>query len=184
MGTRFIAWLLGAFLVTVVTLGGAGYAVTQFAVPAQRDMHRTEGYEFELAPGWLCERVGTEDLCEPPGGRPRAAIAIMTMKERGPQDTLEHYEAHLKTPQPVEGRNTVPGQTSDVQFVRREVFGNRQWVTALHSGSEVPNYETYYLATVTSYLGILVTMSVHKRQAPQYIGQLNEMMRTLRTYQR
>jgi hypothetical protein len=55
---------------------------------------------------------------------------------------------------------------------------------ALHSGSEIPHFDTYYLGTTTSLLGILVTMSVHKGHSAKYIGQMNEMMRTLTVYQR
>lgn len=45
-------------------------------------------------------------------------------------------------------------------------------------------FQSAYLATNTSYLGIVVTMSVEKNEADKYITQLNDMMRTLRVYQR
>ena len=70
-----------------------------------------------------------------------------------------------------------------MRYVRRRTFGTHEWVEALHSGSEIPNYDTYYLGTTTSNLGILVTMSVHKDSANQYIVELNDMIRTLNIYQ-
>ena len=44
---------------------------------------------------------------------------------------------------------------SEVRYVKHSVIAARDWVEALHSGSELSNYDTYYLATNTSYLGIV-----------------------------
>ena len=49
-----------------------------------------------------------------------------------------------------------------MRYVKRRKLGDREWVEALHVGSEIAAYHTYYLATTTSYLAILVTMSAHK----------------------
>ena len=59
-----------------------------------------------------------------------------------------------------------------------------EWVEALHSGSEIPNYDTYYFATNTSYLGILVTLSVNRNFSLQYVNRFREMIKTLHVYQR
>ena len=63
--------------------------------------------------------------------------------------------------------------------MKRHILGSAEWVEALHTGSEIPNYDTYYLGTTTSHLGILVTMSVEKDHEVTFIQQLNDMMRTL-----
>ena len=73
---------------------------------------------------------------------------------------------------------------SEVRYVKRRMLGAHEWVEALHLGAEVQNFETYYLATATSHLGILVTMSVHKDHSAAYIQQMNDMMSTLNIYQR
>jgi hypothetical protein len=54
----------------------------------------------------------------------------------------------------------------------------------MHSGSEIPNYDTYYFATVTSDLGILVTLSANRNVSGQYIDRFREMIKTLHVYQR
>jgi hypothetical protein len=71
-----------------------------------------------------------------------------------------------------------------MRSVKRQVVGDHEWVESLHSGSELPNYDTYYMATTTSNLGILVTMSVHKDSVDRYVAQLRDMIRTLIVYQR
>jgi len=89
----------------------------------------------------------------------------------------------LRQSQPVkhaDGSTTM----SEVRFVRRTTLGGKEWVEALHIGSELPNYHTYYLATTTSYLGIFVTMSVHQDHTDTFVGELTGMMATLVVYQR
>jgi hypothetical protein len=183
MGIRFFTALSVVFLLTVAVLGGAGYAVTRIAVPPPRELFRAAPFDFELAPGWWCELEGTEYVCNPGGKPPFAAIAVIAMKQRNDDDNLAAYEQHLKQAQQAgaAGKNTT--EMSQVPVGRRIIAGH-EWVEALLSGSEVPNYDTYYLCTNTSHLGILVTLSVHKDHAGQYIAQLQDMMGTLNIYQR
>ena len=84
----------------------------------------------------------------------------------------------------IDGAELATLRVSEIRYVRRRMIANHEWVEALHAGSEVPNYDTYYLATITSDLGVLVTMSVHKDHSDKYIGQLNDMIATLNIYQR
>jgi hypothetical protein len=68
--------------------------------------------------------------------------------------------------------------------VERIKLGHAEWVEALHRGSENANYYTYYLATNTSHLGILVTMSFHKEYESRYVRELKDTMSTLDIYQK
>ena len=183
-GARFVMALLVAFLATIIVLGGAGYAVTRIAVSPAPDVFRAAAFEFELAPGWWCELDGSEYVCSPPGNPPYAAIAIIAMKERNDQDNLKAYEDHLRQLQKPCGDSKTEGSPSEMRCVRRRIIGSHEWVEAFLAGPEVANFDTYYLGTNTAYLGILVTLSVHKDYSKQYIDQLNEMIRTLNIYQR
>jgi hypothetical protein len=186
MRSRFIVSFLTAFVLTLSVLGGLGWAVwtaARVTARAPGEQFLSSYFEFDLAPGWSCELDGTEYVCQPAGKPPFPAIAIIAMKERNNQDRLEDYETHLRTPQLVTMKN---GETrmSEVRFVKRTSLGGKQWVEALHAGSELPNFLTYYLATTTSALGILVTMSVHKDSVDKYRRQLDDMMSSLTVYQR
>lgn len=183
MGARFFISATAAFLATVAVLAIAAYAIIGLTVPQPRDPFRTGSFEFDLAPGWWCELDGTEYVCNPPGKPPYLAIAIIAIKERNAADNLNAYEAHLKQSQSLTDR-TGKITHSIVSYVRRVTLGHAQWVEALHIGSEIPNYDTYYLATNTSHLGILVTMSVNKDFEKSYTRQLTDMMSTLNLYQR
>ena len=182
MGSRFLTSFLVSFLMTVAVLAAGGLAITKATVRKPRDPFRTAAFEFDLATGWSCELDGTEYVCMPPGQEPRSAIAIIAMKERNKADNLQAYEEHLTKPQVnVVGGTSTPSQ---VKYVKRRTLGAREWVEALHLGSEIATFETYYLGTVTSNLGVLVTMSVREDHAAEYIQQLNGMMETLNVYQR
>jgi hypothetical protein len=184
VGSRFLISLLGAFFVTLAVLAGAGYLVAQIGVRAPRDPFRAGSFEFDLAPGWWCERESGTFVCTPPGAPPHAAIAIIAVKERSDQDSLERYEEHLRQAHPPAADANPGGKLSEVRYVKRVTLGHAQWIESLQAGSEIPNYDTYYLATVTSLLGILVTMSVERNLEDKYIQELSDMMKTLNVYQR
>jgi hypothetical protein len=184
MGARFLIALFASMLLSLAVLGGAGYAVSQLTVPAPREVVRTPSFEFELAPGWQCRREGAETSCYPTDKKPSAAVIIFAVKLRNKDDTLAAYRQHLETPQKRPDTDGSPGSLSTIRFVRQRELGGREWMEALHVDSELRNWETYYLATVTSFVAIVVTLSAHKDYTDRYIDQLRDMIKTLKTYER
>jgi hypothetical protein len=165
-------------LAALAILAGAGHAISTVDVRQPPDPFRAGSFEFDLAPGWWCVRVGVEYVCTPPTF-PRAAIVMIAIKNRNDQETLHSYEEHLSRPQTPAGDAKEIGEPSRPRYVKRRMLGSTEWVEALHTGSDVSNYDTYYLGTVTSRSSIWVTMSVHKYYEPTYISQLSKMMSTL-----
>lgn len=182
MNLRFLTSFVGTFLLTLAVLATSSYAIVHFTVHQPHVPYRTAVFEFDLAPAWSCEQEGAMHVCYPTGKKPYAATVIIALKERGSTDSLKVYEDYLKQPKKSELKNKEI--ISKVRYVKRRLLGGREWVEGLHSNSEVLNYDTYYLATVTSAIGILVTLSVHKDHVAEYIQQLNEMMGTLYVYQK
>jgi hypothetical protein len=184
MGSRFLASAIVSFVATLTVLAAAGLAFSVYWTPVPRDPFRTGFYEFDMAEGWTCDLVGTEYVCSPAGKPPHAATVIIAAKFRSEADNLKDYEAHLRKPQKHALAGAGGAGESKINYVRRRTLGGREWVEALHLGSELPNFYTYYLATATAGLGILVTMSVHKDHEAEHAKSLVEMMSTLHTYQR
>ncbi len=185
MGSQFFIAFLTALCLTVGTLAGAGYGVTLLAVAPPRDMFRTGFFEFEVAPGWECDLEGSEYVCQARGEKQKGAIAIMAMKERKKgMDGLEEYEAHLGKPQQLGGNKEASSLSTIKKAPTRIRLGPNEWVESLHCGSEIKNFCTYYLGTVTSHLGILVTMSYREGDEGKYMTDLSDMMKTVRMYQR
>lgn len=184
MSARFAASFVLSFLIIGTAIALAGWVAIRLLADAPRAFVFTALYSFELPEGWRCTRQGTEQVCGTKQ-RPNPAIAIITAKYRGPQDTMEAYEAHLKKPQPVAAAGPSKAtEISRVEFVRRQRIAGRDWVVALHFGSEVPNYYTYYYAGLSSHVAALMTFSVHKDHVQERKPQIDVMVSTLSMHQR
>lgn len=138
--------------------------------------------EFELPNGWDCALEGSEWVCQSDNkDRKKEAIIILAAKYRGEQDSLDQYQAYLKTPKTF----SLPGgktQVSEAKSVSvREINGQR-WVDSLHLASEVPGFYTRYLATVKDSLGIAVTFSVAKDHYDSYQDIFEKIIATLKVF--
>ena len=184
LGSRFLAWLLGAYLLSLGALGSIGLGASRLWVATPREVHRSAAFELDLAPGWSCERDGKEEVCFPAGNKPHRAIAVIADKPRNEADNLDVYEKHLQKPQSVPHPQTKQMVEGKVLRTGRVRIGAREWVESVHYGSEIFGFTTYYLATRTSHVGMLVTFSVFKDDEARYTPQFLEMIKSLRTYQR
>lgn len=181
MHARFWSSFFLAAVLTLIGLGAAGFLASWLMASAPRERFVTSAFEFERAPGWTCGPDGTEYVCTV-GERPHSAIAVIAQKLRGPQDTLEAYEAHLGRGNEVKRADGTTARP-EIVFVRRRRLAGHEWVEALHRGSEIKNYDTHYLATVTARLGLLVTFSAHIEHRARYLAQLEEMIGSLVIYE-
>ena len=180
--TRFWLALIASASATLVAAAVVGWAVSWTLVAPPPEMLMTATFELDLADGWICFEDGTEWVCRPDPA-PKDTIAVIAIKYRTNFDTMETYAAHLKKPQ----RFTTPDGTqltSRVEYVREIRIGGYQWVDATHFESEIPNYYTRYLATVTSHVGVLVTFSTRAESSDRYNAQLEAMIESLRIYER
>jgi hypothetical protein len=124
--------------------------------------------------GWQCDVDSGDYVCNAPGLPPSPGIAVIAIKKNDKADTLAGFEAHLSEPQTLTD-STGEITKSSVSYVRRVHLGNTDWVESLHVDSEIPNYNTYYLATPLAgqsfHFAILITMSAAKDFTDTYIGQ-------------
>lgn len=138
--------------------------------------------EFELPPQWECQLEGTEWVCQGLNeDRKREAIIILAAKKRGSRDSLQEYEAYLKSKKTF----SLPGgktQVSDPRYTKKSSINGQQWVDAMHLASEVPGFYTRYLATVKGELGVAVTFSVAKEHYDAYKGLFDSVVKTLRVF--
>jgi hypothetical protein len=178
MNARFFAAASLAFVLTLASLGGIGLVAAQFlAPPAPLPRFIADTFEFTLAPSWVCDLEDTEYVCWK-GRPPHEAIAVIAMKRRGPQDNLAAYEEHLSTPQP--GQD---GALSTIRGVKLRRLAGYEWVEAVHVSSEIRNYITIYLATVTSQVGVVATFSIHEGYEEAGRREMDIMMSSLKIHQ-
>jgi len=156
-------------LILVLQLALLIIAVSAFwPTSAEAKLFRNSYVSFDLPDRWDCHLEGTEWICNSLlKDDSREAIIILTAKEVAPADTLEAYEAKLKTPHAIPTAKGKPVQ-SEVKQIKRRNIGNHPWVDATHLSSEIPNYYTRYLATVKDRIAILVTFSAHQKSYTKY----------------
>lgn len=164
--------LLRQFFRTAAVAAVAGLAGSQ-AIAAN---FSTDFIEFQLPDAWNCSHTGPEWSCRIGDSvRRNDAMIVLIGKARGPSDTWEKYEEHLKAP-----IKTKSGGMSKLQSIKNVEFGGQKWIDAMHGDAEMPNYFTRYLATIKDDIGVVLTYSVHKNKFDQYSKQLEDMVRTMR----
>jgi hypothetical protein len=153
---------------------------------AQAKRFTSQYCEFELPMGWECALEGTEWVCQSENkDRQREAIIILAAKIRGDQDSLDHYQAHLRQTKTF----MLPGgktQVSEPKYARiwESTNDKHPWVDALHLASEVPGFFTRYLATTKEDLGVAVTFSVAKDHYDSYQDVFQAVIDSLRVFRR
>ncbi len=135
---------------------------------------------FDLPPNWNCQLEGTEWVCISRfADKSKEAIIILTAKQVGPSDSLEAYEAHLRTARSLPNPKGPPSQSKVIHVQNRRI-ANHPWIDGMHMGSEVPSYYTRYLGTVKESIAILVTFSAHKTSYTKYSNDFLKAIESLR----
>lgn len=119
-------------------------------------------------------------VCQPSGLMKKDTILTMVFKRSGPQDTVEQYSEFIKRPMSRVSTSGPPA-LSTVSFVRTIKIDGFDWVEAKHLESEVPNYVTYYWATVRSPVAMVITYSVEKSREAGRMAELIAIRDSLRT---
>jgi hypothetical protein len=175
-------YFLGSFAVTLAVVAALGYAISSAFVSSPPKRLMTPVFQFDLLDGWACDQQGTEWVCSPPGEK-AASVAVIAMKYRGPEDTLENYADHLKKPVELK-RPDGSAKVSQVKHVGIRPIGGYEWAEGLHYESEIPGYYAHYLGTVTSNVGIVVTFSAHQSVYDELNTELETVIGSLQVYQR
>lgn len=156
-----------------------------FSLPSisSAKMFQNSYVSFQLPDNWGCELEGTEWVCVNKFAKKlkekKDAVIILTAKEKGPSDSLDSYESHLKN-----ARNLIDSKgkkyKSDIKFVKRRKISLQTWVDGLQMGSEVPDYYTRYLATTKGQIAMLVTFTAHKTQYGKYANDFMKAIQSLK----
>ncbi len=147
---------------------------------SQAELFRNAYLSFELPPNWRCRNEVTEWVCISKfSKKSKEAIIILTAKEKGPTDSLQQYEGHLKQKKTL---TTKKGKQimSHVYTVKKVQINGHTWVDGLHISSEVENYYTRYMATTKGPIAVLVTFSGHRQHYTKYSADFFKAIKSLR----
>lgn len=165
-----------------VALAITGSIAAWIILPEPLNYYRTNYLEFSLPENWRCNQESSDFVCSLSKDS-RDSIIIFTAKLRNQQDTLDEYEKHLLKPRTYLTPDNME-VTSNVVKVERIVSKGRVWVDSIHFESEIPNYYTQYLATVTAQLGVAVTFSYHVDASENIKRQFKKSIENLEIHQK
>lgn len=130
---------------------------------------------------WKCKLEQTEWVCRAEDPQEsKEAVIILTAKEKGPTDSFPIYTEHLSKPMTLALRTGGTTQSAVTMPPREEVINDHKWLDAIHTGSEVQNYYTRYLATIKDQIAILVTLSVHNKYYTKHRAHFMNTVKSLR----
>jgi len=179
-------WTAGfaAFFATSIVLLAIGAVAAELLIAPPPKMFTRSSFEFALPEDWRCQVDGTEHVCQGidrGNDETKLSIIVIAQKWRNEADTLAAYLDHLKKPQkyPLEGGGE---QSSEVVYARETLRDGYRWIEAIHKGSEIPNYDTFYAATATAHKGILITMSIHRDHYAQLLPKFEQFLSSIKAH--
>jgi hypothetical protein len=114
-----------------------------------------------LPDSWACSLSGDAWIClsnEP--AIAKNAVIVITAKVAAPEDNLPAFLTQLKRSKMMNvGGTPTPSKVLSAQY--RAAAGT-QWVQAEQLGSEIPDFDTLYLATVKDRLSIQLSFSAER----------------------
>lgn len=127
--------------------------------------------DLHLSRDWRCATDGADTICRPVSSLDELKkVIIWSAKEKGEDDSLESYRTHLSEVKKWKSKfRTITSVPVSNQVVN---INGRDWVDAVQANSEVKDYTTRYLATVTETRAILVTLSARKELFKEFAKEI------------
>lgn len=167
-----------------IRIGALAAALGFAAASAQAARFANQFVEFELPPQWQCNLESAEWVCQNTAdAKKREAVIILAAKLKGPQDSLDQYQAYLKNPKTYKSIQGRPVK-SEPKYAKTINLNGQAWIDSLHLESEVPGFYTRYLATVKQDIGVLVTYSINKAKYQSYLEPFDNLVKTLKVFRK
>lgn len=165
--------------VSFVLLAAAALASTAFAAKFANPFT-----EFELPPQWGCNLEGAEWVCQSSNDSKKGeAVMIVLAKMKGSDDSIESYMTYLKSAKSYNGPGGKPAK-SEALYAKSINVNDQQWVDAAHKDSELPGFNTRYLATVKQDIGVLISFSVAKDKYQSYLPMMDDLVKSLKVFRK
>ena len=168
-----------ALVLATLFLGASGWLFSMLFLPKPLKFYNTSFITFAIPENWHCKQENLFFSCNEIDEGLHDATLLLTAKATGDHDSLNAYETHLNAE-----RNMVDADgeeyASVVEAVERRSINEYEWVVGRHLGSEVRSYRTWYFATVTSQMSVLVTFSAHHERSQKYLDDVEILLNSLK----
>lgn len=127
----------------------------------------TSYLKLNVPNSWQCQKIETIWSCVDPSQEVKEAFLVVTAKNIGPEDNLVTFQKSLSKTRVIQNSD---GKTiqSKVNFTKKVNFKGQSWIQALHQNSEILDYNTYYMSTVTDSLAITTSLSLYNKTQKKY----------------
>jgi hypothetical protein len=144
------------------------WLILMIATTARAKSFQNAYASFDLPDNWHCGQEGVAWICTPSSAvDTREALIVITAKVAGPEDTLPSFMNYLNRPKSLATRGKLPTLSQPLGSNQIRVAG-LEWVQSSHYASEVPGFNTTYLATVKDQLAVLLSFSSDQEKKQKY----------------
>jgi hypothetical protein len=132
-----------------------------------------------LPTGWACQNEEQNLVCLDKTEKSQKNSAIVfSFKIRSAEDSLAVFRDQLARPRTLyQGDMASP---SLPKGVKDRTINSNLWVEGIHIGSEIPEYYTHYLATVSGEYAVLISFSALQSQYQQAMAVLEPVINSLK----
>ncbi len=136
---------------------------------------------FQVPPGWDCQKDGADIVCQPEDpALSRQAILVVSAKQVSAEENLDFLKRRLLEPRATAIRTGSAPQRSEVTAHTVLELGGVEWVDATHFASEIPQFNTRYVATSARGLSVLLSFSAHSSQWEAYNLHFQSVLSSIR----
>jgi hypothetical protein len=114
-----------------------------------------------LPAGWNCTIDDPNYIClDEAQGQQKSSAVVISYKRRSAEDNLTIYKDQLSRPRQIQVDELY--KQSEVRQVSEVLLSETTWVSGTHLNSEIQDYITQYLATISGDWAVLISISVHQ----------------------
>lgn len=151
-----------------------------YSPTSQGKLFETSYLQIGIPDSWSCEKIGADWACRPTDNKTvHTASLIFTAKGAAPEDTLSALDNQLRAPRTISGASGRSTVTSQLRWTQKVTLNGYDWIEALHANREIEGFNTYYLATVTPQLTILLNFTFQQNLAKDFEPVLQELRKSI-----
>lgn len=159
-----------------------GFVLALYVCPSFAKIYKNNYISTDIPDTWICFQENTAHICRSPNDKSGSeAIMIINARMRSPQDNLGEFHSMLNKQRTIFDVKNKPIH-STVYTVRDVKLNGKTWVESTQFNSEIPNFYSFYYATVDDQwdVAVLVNFNVHVKGLAKYKPAIGKIVQTLR----
>jgi len=132
-----------------------------------------------LPAGWDCTVDEPNLVClDQAQSQQKSSAVVISYKRKSAEDNLTIYKDQLARPRQIQVDELF--KQSEVRQVSEVLLSETTWASGTHLNSEIEDYITHYLATISGDWAILISLSVHQKNYDMLYPPLQAATKSIR----